>query len=228
VAITPWLINKLARESPSFLLKLYRRIVIMFNPMLIKHGEINKQFTDLSKDELLKKLDILKTKLTNKQAIEIFNTSNIFTTDERMEYLNKSSKEHLETMKQYRKEQAKENKKIKEIKEAPKENINKVISTTTEKSKNDKLKDEEVIINEWTTPLNYIILQQYDPKVYENIEKTIIKENKLNHHIFTPSLLSFTKKYNDRIIKKNSIFIDYKDGMDNLYKELYNIVQNII
>ena len=62
----------------------------------------------------------------------------------------------------------------------------------------------------------------------ENIENTIIKENKLNHHIFTPSLLSFTKKYNDRIIKKNSIFLDYKDGMDNLYKGLYNIVQNII
>ena len=84
--------------------------------MLNNHGEINKQFTDLSKDELLKRLDIFKTKLTNKQAIEIFNTSNIFTIDERMEYLNKSSKEHLETMKQYRKEQAKENKKIKKLK----------------------------------------------------------------------------------------------------------------
>ncbi len=80
----------------------------------------------------------------------------------------------------------------------------------------------------WTTPTNYIILQQYDPKAYENIEKTIIKENKLNHHIFTPSLLVFTKKYNDIIVKKNRIFKDYKDGMDDLYKGLNRIIENII
>ena len=36
-------------------------------------------------------------------------------------------------------------------------------------------------------------------KTYENIENTIIKENKLNHHIFTPNLLVFTKKYNDKV-----------------------------
>jgi len=72
--------------------------------MLNNHGEINKQFTDLSKDELLIKLNKLKNKFTNKQAIQLFDTSNIFTTDERMEYLHKAGYE-------YRKEQAKENKK---------------------------------------------------------------------------------------------------------------------
>lgn len=93
---------------------------------------------------------------------------------------------------------------------------------------NNKLSDEQIIINEWTTPLNYIIFQQYDMKAYENIENTIIKENKLNHHIFTPNLLVFTKKYNDKIIKKYGIMKDYKDGMDRLYKGLYNIIENII
>jgi hypothetical protein len=39
-----------------------------------------------------------------------------FTTDERIEYSNKLSKEHLETMKKYKKEQAKENKKLKDSK----------------------------------------------------------------------------------------------------------------
>ena len=75
--------------------------------MLDKHGEINKQFTDLSKDELLIKLNKLKNKFTNKQAIQLFDTSNIFTTDERMKYLHKAGYEYKETMKQYRKEQAK-------------------------------------------------------------------------------------------------------------------------
>ena len=102
------------------------------------------------------------------------------------------------------------------------------ITVTAPPTNNNKLSDEQTIINEWTTPLNYIILQQYDMKAYENIENTIIKENKLNHHIFTPSLLVFTKKYNDKIIKKNSIMKDYKDGMDRLYKGLYNIIENII
>ena len=100
--------------------------------------------------------------------------------------------------------------------------------TVTAPPTNNKLSNEQTIINEWTTPLNYIILQQYDMKAYENIENTIIKENKLNHHIFTPNLLVFTKKYNDKIIKKNSIMKDYKDGMDRLYKGLYNIIENII
>ena len=109
-----------------------------------------------------------------------------------------------------------------------KAHVNKIKSTIKAEIKNTKLTDEEVIINEWTTPTNYIILQQYDSKAYENIEKTIIKENKLNHHIFTPSLLVFTKKYNDKIIKKYSIFKDYKDGMDDLYKGLYRIIENII
>ncbi len=38
----------------------------------------------------------------------------------------------------------------------------------------------------------------------------------------------FTKKYNDKIIKKYSIFKDYKDGIDDLYKGLYRIIENII
>ena len=94
-----------------------------------------------------------------------------------------------------------------------KAHVNKIKSTIKAETKNTKLTDEEVIINEWTTPTNYIIPQQYDSKAYENIEKTIIKENKLNHHIFTPSLLAFTKKFNDKIIKKYSIFKDYKDKL---------------
>ncbi len=109
------------------------------------------------------------------------------------------------------------------------ESAYKQIKTTNKTdTKNNKLTDEEVIINEWTTPTNYIILQQYDPKAYENIKKTIIKENKPNHHIFTPSLLVVTKKYNDKIIKKYSIFKDYKDAMDDLYKGLDRIIENII
>ena len=102
------------------------------------------------------------------------------------------------------------------------------ITVTAPPTNNNKLSDEQTIINEWTTPLNYIILQQYDMKTYENIENTIIKENKLNHHIFTPNLLVFTKKYNDKVIKKYSIMKDYKDGMDRLYKGLYNVIENII
>ena len=105
--------SNLKKKSKEDLLKLYRRAVIILNPMLNKNGEINKQFTDLSKDELLTKINNLKKRFTNKLAIQLFNTSNIFTANERMEYLNKSSKEHLETMKQYRKEQAKENKILK-------------------------------------------------------------------------------------------------------------------
>ena len=104
--------SNLKKKSKEDLLKLYRRAVIILNPMLNNHGEINKQFTDLSKDELLTKLNKLKNKFTNKLAIQLFDTSNIFTTDERMEYLHKADHEYKETMKQYRKEQAKENKKI--------------------------------------------------------------------------------------------------------------------
>ena len=108
--------SNLKKKSKEDLLKLYRRAIIILNPMLDKNSEIDKQFTDLSKNELLTKINNLKKRFTNKLAIQLFNTSNIFTTDERMKYLNKSSKEHLETMKQYRKEQAKENKKLRESK----------------------------------------------------------------------------------------------------------------
>ena len=96
------------------------------------------------------------------------------------------------------------------------------------KIQTNKLSNEQIILHEWGTPLNNIILQQYDPKVYENIENTMIKESKLNHHIFAPSLLSFTKNYNYKIIQKNSIFNDFKDGMDYLYKVRYSIIEYII
>ena len=109
---TEIIFSNLKKKSKEDLLKLYRRAVIILNPMLNNQGEINKQFTDLSKDELLIKLNKLKKKFTNKQAIQLFDTSNIFTTDERMEYLHKAGYEYKETMKQNRKEQAKENKKI--------------------------------------------------------------------------------------------------------------------
>ena len=91
-----------------------------------------------------------------------------------------------------------------------------------------KRTDEQIIVNEWDTPHNYIILQQYDEKAYENIENTILKENKLNHHIFTPDLLAFTKKYNDDIVKTYSTKENYKIGMDALYKGLYNIIEDVI
>ena len=71
------------------------------------------------------------------------------------------------------------------------------ITVTAPPTNNNKFTDEQIIVNEWTTPLNYIILQQYDMKTYENIENTIIKENKLNHHIFTPNELVLTKKYKE-------------------------------
>ena len=97
---TEIIFSNLKKKSKEDLLKLYRRAVIILNPMLNNHGEINKQFTDLSKDELLTKLNKLKNKFTNKQAIQLFDTSNIFTTDERMEYLHKAGYENIETMKQ--------------------------------------------------------------------------------------------------------------------------------
>jgi len=86
---TEIIFSNLKKKSKEDLLKLYRRAVIILNPMLNNHGEINKQFTDLSKDELLTKLNKLKNKFTNKQAIQLFDTSNIFTTDERIEYFEK-------------------------------------------------------------------------------------------------------------------------------------------
>jgi hypothetical protein len=50
----------------------------------------------------------------------------------------------------------------------------------------------------------------------------------LNHHIFTPDLLAFTKKYNDKIVLAYSKDKNYKSGMDILYKGLYRIIKNVI
>ena len=47
------------------------QIIFILNPMLNNHGGINKQFTDLSKDELLTKLNNLKQRLTNAKAASL-------------------------------------------------------------------------------------------------------------------------------------------------------------
>jgi hypothetical protein len=39
--------------------------------------------------------------------------------------------------------------------------MNKIKTTIQAETKSNKLTDEEVVINEWTRPTNYIILQQY-------------------------------------------------------------------
>ena len=54
--------------------------------------------------------------MTNKDAIALFNTSNNITKVEKMEATSKNYKENLEIMKQYRKEQQKENKLLKTVK----------------------------------------------------------------------------------------------------------------
>ena len=102
----------LKNKSKEYLLKLYRRLVIMFNPIL-NTGTINKQFTDLNKDELLTKLNNIKNKLSNKEAIKVLNESNVFTTDEEMEAYKKFKIESKKALKQYRKEQQKEKKLLK-------------------------------------------------------------------------------------------------------------------
>jgi len=141
--------------------------------------------------------------------------------NEGKEYKKKSENKILKTYVKTVDDKIKEAKRIKEVKKEPTPKINEI------KTQNNKLTGEQIIVNEWGTPHNHITFYQYDEKAYKNIEDTIIKENKLNHHIFTPNLLSFTKKYNDKIVK-NSLFNDYKDGMDLLYKGLYNIIENII
>jgi hypothetical protein len=51
--------SQLKNKPKEDLLKLYRRLVIIFNPVL-HTGTINKQFTDLNRDELLTKLNNIK------------------------------------------------------------------------------------------------------------------------------------------------------------------------
>ena len=105
--------SQLKNKSKDDLLKLYTRLVIYFNPMLNDNSNLKNSFSDFNKDELLTKLNNLKKRLTNKDAKALFNTSNVFTTDEKMAYREKMYKENEESMKQYRKEQRKENKFLK-------------------------------------------------------------------------------------------------------------------
>ena len=105
---------QLKNKSKDDLLKLYTRLVIYFNPMLNDNSNLKNSFSNFNKDELLTKLNNLKKRLTNKEAKALFNTSNVFTTDEKMAYREKMYKESEKIMKQYRKEQQKENKLLKQ------------------------------------------------------------------------------------------------------------------
>jgi hypothetical protein len=105
---------QLKNKSKDDLLKLYTRLAIYFNPMLNDNSNLKNSFSNFNKDELLTKLNNLKKKLTNKDAKALFNTSNVFTTDEKMAYREKMYKESEKIMKQYRKEQQKENKLLKQ------------------------------------------------------------------------------------------------------------------
>ena len=62
---------QLKNKSKEDLLKLYRRLFIYFNPVLNHNANIYKQFTDLTKDELLTKLNNLKSRLTNAEAASL-------------------------------------------------------------------------------------------------------------------------------------------------------------
>ena len=105
---------QLKNKSKDDLLKLYTRLAIYFNPMLNDNSNLKNSFSDFNKDELLTKLNNLKKRLTNKDAKALFNTSNVFTTDEKMAYREKMYKESEKIMKQYKKEQQKENKLLKQ------------------------------------------------------------------------------------------------------------------
>ena len=105
--------SQLKNKSKEDLLKLYTRLVIYFNPVLNDNSNLKNSFSDFNKDELLTKMNNLKNKLTNKEAVAFFNLSNNITKDEKMAYSAKSRTEYRERMKQYRKEQQKENKLLK-------------------------------------------------------------------------------------------------------------------
>ena len=106
--------SQLQNKSKDDLLKLYTRLAIYFNPMLNDNSNLKNSFSNFNKDELLTKLNNLKKRLTNKEAIVLFNTSNNITKDEKMSYNAQSYKENLKRMKQSRKEQQKENKLLKQ------------------------------------------------------------------------------------------------------------------
>ena len=52
--------------------------------MLNDNSNLKNSFSNFNKDELLTKLNNLKKRLTNKEAKALFNTSNVFTKDEKM------------------------------------------------------------------------------------------------------------------------------------------------
>ena len=106
--------SQLQNKSKDDLLKLYTRLAIYFNPILNDNSNLKNSFSDFNKDELLTKLNNFKKRLTNKEALMLFNTSNNITKDEKMTYREKMYKENEESMKQYRKEQRKENKLLKQ------------------------------------------------------------------------------------------------------------------
>ena len=54
--------------------------------MLNDNSNLKNSFSDFNKDELLTKLNNLKKRLTNKEAIAHFNNSNNITKDEKMAY----------------------------------------------------------------------------------------------------------------------------------------------
>ena len=81
--------------------------------MLNDNSNLKNSFSDFNKDELLMKINNLKKRLTNKTALTLLNVSNNITKDEKMAYAEQSRIEYREIMKQYRKEQQKENKLLK-------------------------------------------------------------------------------------------------------------------
>ncbi len=91
------------------------------------------------------------------------------------------------------------NDKIVEKKEKAKSTIkNEVIKTKS---------DIDNVIDHWNHPDIPIYLSLTDEQVYNNIQNTILRENKRNHHIFTPDLLSFTKQYYVKNIMALNIYI---------------------
>ena len=97
-----------------------------------------------------------------------------------------------------------------------------------EKKETKPKSDIDIVIDNWNHPDIPIHLSLSDEQTYNNIQNTILRENKRNHHIFAPDLLAFTKKYNDKIVTKYSKDKNYKVGMDIIYKGLYYIINHII
>ena len=104
----------------------------------------------------------------------------------------------------------------------------KSIINTEQKQENKPKSDIDEVVNVWNTPEIPMILSLYDDETYNKIKNIIIREKNKNFHVFTPDLLAFTKKYNDKIVMKYSKDNNYKIGMDILYKGLYRLINNVI